>query len=1191
MTKRHAEAPRRREPVTAVPTISALPGEPGLRVLVTVAHPRHGASDRARLGSLIAPLGDLGISLRPWTQPRLAAPGEPRSVDDAAAVLWADVIWVRRFANPLIPDTEDGTFVPSGFGELLEAIAEDPWLLRGRRVVYDLDADLLSPRSGTLAEGVLAVDGQVDTLLSIADLVTVATPTLAELVARRVAGDRVRVLPTAIAAGDYAVTTRDPRRLPVVACIDGLDGPGGIEGWLPELMSTRERSASFRLVRLVDPSAPAIVGFDEIITADEGSADWVAALVELAPDIVLAPSTGDRFAAAASPLPWLEASAVGAATIAAGGPGPYRGLRDGRDVLLVASAREAAAALGDLLRTPARREALATAALVRLGETAAAADVARSWAEAFHVAASAAPRSGSREPADSLARRAGRRNAIARAAAAPSRPARRVGSSLALVGTIPADAGSLLAACKAACRMTPQPKEIVLAGTAAAVASLGPVLRRVNGGDHPIRTVGVPEGTSAGGSLARAIATTSAAWLGFLDASAELRPGGLAELIDVVRENDLDAAFGELAELVGPEGARRVGGWPPSEGTFRASALVIAGEVARGPLPPGAAELDDPVLDWLLALMETGCRTGSAGIIVARSLPPAARALDLRSVGAGVPYADGGEDRLMGIIAGASDRRAASDELAAHITDWTSRYHLSRLRGNIVASVDFPPGSRVIDVGAGTGTIARALGERGLEVVALEGSLDRARVAAVRCADLPGVEVVHATVGDYDEPGAFDAVVVIGVLEYSGSFAGGAAGPAAFLGRVKRLLKPGGVLVLAIENRFGLKYLQGYAEDHLARPWVGVDGYAGTRGVRTWSRRALGALVADAGLPHQRWRYPFPDYKLPMLVLDERAYRQPDADVLVDALVREPVKDYSNPRTLLRDDRGAHLGMLEAGLGEDVANSFLVIASADPAALDRVAPGDGPLAWLFGDERAARWLRRRTLIDEGGGRFLTLAGPPTIVGDGPLQQVRTRREPFVAAQTLEQELKAALGADDLGAVRRLLHDWISAIDAEGDAIAAGPEVTRSDADAAGPFAPVGREAALPGVLLDLVPANFVRAGDGMLVRVDREWQLTGRIDRGIALFRALWHFADGAVRGAWGTPWPPDTSVRTMTHELALLAGVADDDALIERSRIAEGWLQNQVHRGGGGVGAQRTIPVPDDPVRIPVAAPRASVR
>ena len=84
-----------------------------------------------------------------------------------------------------------------------------------------------------------------------------------------------------------------------------------------------------------------------------------------------------------------------------------------------------------------------------------------------------------------------------------------------------------------------------------------------------------------------------------------------------------------------------------------------------------------------------------------------------------VTYRDGSEGRMLEILSAASDRSSDSDELAREITDWPSRYHLSRQRANLILPLELGPGLRILEVGAGTGVLSRALGESGASVTAL----------------------------------------------------------------------------------------------------------------------------------------------------------------------------------------------------------------------------------------------------------------------------------------------------------------------------------------------------------------------------------------------------------------------------------------------------------------------------------------
>jgi hypothetical protein len=91
-----------------------------------------------------------------------------------------------------------------------------------------------------------------------------------------------------------------------------------------------------------------------------------------------------------------------------------------------------------------------------------------------------------------------------------------------------------------------------------------------------------------------------------------------------------------------------------------------------------------------------------------------------------------------------------------------------------------------------------------------------------------------------------------------------------FLRALHDLLKVGGKIYIAIENRLGLKYLAGHPEDHLGKPYIGIEGYVtNKKGAKTFSKSELELLLKDAGFGNLYFYYPFPDYKLPKYVYSD----------------------------------------------------------------------------------------------------------------------------------------------------------------------------------------------------------------------------------------------------------------------------------------------------------------------------------
>ncbi len=477
-----------------------------------------------------------------------------------------------------------------------------------------------------------------------------------------------------------------------------------------------------------------------------------------------------------------------------------------------------------------------------------------------------------------------------------------------------------------------------------------------------------------------------------------------------------------------------------------------------------------------------------------------------------VTYVEQAEVTVLDILRAATDLSADSPELDAAGEGAAVTYHLNSRRANVVRFLDLPADAAVLEVGAGCGAVTRYLGETCAVVDALEPMPRRAAVARERCRDLTTVEVFAGELGDVPAVPAYDVVLVNGVLEYVGN---GSADPApyvAFLGECAARLLPGGVLIVAIENQLGVKYVVGSPEDHTDHEFDSLEGYPRPNHARVFSRRGLTGLLAAAGLEVAEVLGAFPDYKRTAVLM------APSIDT-VDSSLPYRIPPFPSPdrrgfRHRVADEAAVWRTIVEAGLTWEFPNSFVVLAHT---------PGEPRTVWPRGRHAVfARNIRRpefsqRTVVED-------VAGVPTFrrilnpAAGTPVDGVRLvgNDAPYQPGVELMDVLRTA---DD-----EALATWL----------ARWAELVRQ-----WPWD--------DGAPLDLLPHNALLSSDDEIVLVDDEYRADGWTREDV-LARGVLTLALKLAGATSATRWTQSTVGELAAH-LGTLAGLADGwlDAAVER--------------------------------------------
>ena len=257
-------------------------------------------------------------------------------------------------------------------------------------------------------------------------------------------------------------------------------------------------------------------------------------------------------------------------------------------------------------------------------------------------------------------------------------------------------------------------------------------------------------------------------------------------------------------------------------------------------------------------------------------------------------------------------------------SDWPTLYHLSSARENIVRWLPITKKDKVLDVGSGCGAITGAFVKLAGEVVSCDLSKRRSLINANRHMDADNLTIHVGNFSDVEKrlSNDFDYISLIGVFEYGASYIDSQTPYEDFLKLLMKHLKPGGRIVIAIENRLGLKYFAGCKEDHVSRYFAGIEGYSERDGVRTFSKPGLEKIFKNVGIKEYRFFYPYPDYKFMHTVFSDE--RLPFKGELSDNK-----RNFDQDRMDLFSEKEAYDALIEDGCFDEFSNSFLVVIGPD----------------------------------------------------------------------------------------------------------------------------------------------------------------------------------------------------------------------------------------------------------------------
>lgn len=219
-------------------------------------------------------------------------------------------------------------------------------------------------------------------------------------------------------------------------------------------------------------------------------------------------------------------------------------------------------------------------------------------------------------------------------------------------------------------------------------------------------------------------------------------------------------------------------------------------------------------------------------------------------------------------------------------------YALGALRENLLEWYPFKQEGILLQAGADFGALTGLFAGKVRQVTVLDESEEALNVVKLREKERDNIQYSFGTLRQHAQEmaGAYTYVTLIGGLEETKEQR------REQIAAAKALLAPGGTLILAACNRFGMKYFAGAKRE---------EGCV--------TKNELNELLAG-GI----YYYPMPDYRLPSAIYSEQ-YLPKKGDLTNDLAL------YDYPQYLLLDVGAAYDAVCEDGQFDQFANSFLVI--------------------------------------------------------------------------------------------------------------------------------------------------------------------------------------------------------------------------------------------------------------------------
>ena len=195
-------------------------------------------------------------------------------------------------------------------------------------------------------------------------------------------------------------------------------------------------------------------------------------------------------------------------------------------------------------------------------------------------------------------------------------------------------------------------------------------------------------------------------------------------------------------------------------------------------------------------------------------------------------------------------------------------YYLSCSSQNILNWYPFSKDDTLLELGGDLGQLTQVFVDTCKDVTTIEPNMVKAKAIAKRFEKEPNLEIIAGNLININLNKKFNYIVIMGLNRIVDIF-GKNMKLMQILKYLEQYLEDNGKFLVALDNKFGLRYFVGNPENILNKKFESIIGYSNeSEKIETFTKSRLERILKENGY-YTNFYYPLPDYKLPNVIFSD----------------------------------------------------------------------------------------------------------------------------------------------------------------------------------------------------------------------------------------------------------------------------------------------------------------------------------